>query len=63
MSAGPPVGIDFQELYLRFANDEQMRIRVSVACSLHEAFKMMGPEEDTQKLRNAFHDLLGNTDQ
>jgi len=23
---------------------------------------MMGPEEDTQKLRNAFHDLLGNTD-
>lgn len=56
------VPLDFQELYLRFANDEQNRIRVTVACSLHEAFKLMGPEEDTQKLRNAFHDLLGNTD-
>jgi len=54
--------IDFQELYMRFANDEQNRIRVTVACSLHEAFKMIGPEEDTQKLRNAFHDLLSNTD-
>ena len=59
---GPPAPLDFQQLYYRFANDAQNRIRVTVACSLHEAFKLMGVDEDTQKLRNAFHDLLGNTD-
>lgn len=29
-----------------------------MACSLHEAFKLMGPDDDTIKLRIAFHDLL-----
>lgn len=47
LKGGAPVPLDFQELYSRFANDEQNRIRVTVACSLHEAFKLMGPEEDT----------------
>ena len=46
-----PVGIDFADLYLRFANDDQIRIREIIACSLHEPFKLMGPDDDTSKLR------------
>lgn len=57
-----PVDIDFNELYLRFANDDSLKIRETIACSLHEAYKMMGSEQDTTKLRQAFHDLLAESE-
>ena len=32
--------IDFNELYLRFAKEEDPQIQKTVAASIHEAFKM-----------------------
>jgi hypothetical protein len=58
MGSHDPSGIDFQGLYLRYANDEDIRIRETITCSLNESFRLSAPEEDTSKLRQAFHDLL-----
>ena len=45
------MGISFQELYLKFSEDEVFDIRKCAAKSLHEAFKLVEDEEDTTKLR------------
>jgi len=46
--------ISFQDLYLKFSEDEDHEIRKCAACSLHEAFKIIEDEEDTSKLRQCF---------
>lgn len=43
--------ISFQELYLRFSEDEVFEIRKCAAKSLHEAFKIIEDEEDISRLR------------
>ena len=46
--------ISFQDLYLRFSDDEEQDIRRCAAVSLHEAFKIIEDEEDISKLRQCF---------
>ena len=43
--------ISFQDLYLKFSDDDIFDIRKCAAKSLHEAFKITKDEEDTAKLR------------
>ena len=44
-------GISFQDLYKQFSEDEEFEIRYTAASSLHEAFKLIDPDEDTTILR------------
>lgn len=50
--------ISFQELYLKFSDDEDMDIRKCAATSLHEAFKIIEDEEDTSMLRQCFMNYI-----
>jgi len=43
--------ISFQDLYLKFSDDDIFDIRTCAATSLHEAFQITEDEEDTSKLR------------
>lgn len=43
--------ISFQELYLRFSEDENPEVRYIAATSIHEAFKLIEEDEDTSTLR------------
>ena len=43
--------ISFQDLYLKFSDDDVFEIRKCATTSLHEAFKIVEDEEDTSKLR------------
>lgn len=43
--------MSFQELYLRFSEDDNEDIRYIAATSLHEAFKLVEDDEDTSILR------------
>jgi len=43
-------GLNFQDLYLRFSDDEDGSLRVLAAASLHEAFKILDDDEDISKL-------------
>ncbi len=52
--------LDFNELYLRFAKEEDILIQKTVAASIHEAFKISTIDEDTQKLREAFKIVIEN---
>lgn len=46
--------ISFQDVYLKFSDDEDFDIRKCAAASLHEAFKITDDEEDISKLRQCF---------
>lgn len=48
------LNISFQDLYLKFSDDEDHEIRKCAAVSLHEAFNIIDDEEDTSKLRQCF---------
>lgn len=50
--------ISFQELYLKFSDDEDLDIRKCAAVSLHEAFKIVEDEEDTSMLRQCFYNYI-----
>ncbi len=52
--------LEFNELYLRFAKEEDPQIQKTVAASIHEAFKISTVDEDTQKLRDAFKIVIEN---
>jgi HEAT repeat protein len=52
------VDIDFNEVYLRFSKEEDPEILKTVAASLHEAFSIMPDDEDSQKLRDAFKQVI-----
>lgn len=49
---------DFNIVYSQFAVDQNAKIRLTTAKSLHEAFLCTSPEEDTQPLRDATLSLL-----
>jgi hypothetical protein len=53
--------VSFQEMYLKYSEDEEFDIRYCAAASLHEAFKLITDEEDTSKLRKVFINFI--TDQ
>ncbi len=46
--------ISFADIYLALSEDEEPSIRYCAAASLHEAFKIIDPEEDTSSLRKCF---------
>ena len=46
--------ISFQDVYLKFSEDEEFEIRRCAAASLHEAFVITEDEEDISKLRQCF---------
>lgn len=50
--------ISFQEIYLKFSEDEDFDIRYCAAASIHEAFNLIEDEEDTTNLRRVFINLL-----
>jgi hypothetical protein len=50
--------LDFNELYLRFAKEEDPFIVKAIAASIHEAFRITTDTEDSQKLRDAFKYLI-----
>lgn len=52
------LNISFQELYLKFSDDDDYDIRRCAASSLHEAFKIVEDEEDISKLRQCFFNFI-----
>lgn len=50
--------IDFSEIILRFTKEEDPQIVKAVAASIHEAFNISTGMEDTQKLRDAFKNVI-----
>lgn len=61
-SVAKEMDIDFQELYLRFSEDPDFKVRSCIASSLHEAFRMVDQDDDTTKLRQCFYGfILDNT--
>jgi mannose/fructose-specific phosphotransferase system component IIA len=52
------VDLDFNEVYLKLSKDEDPEIVRIVASSLHEAFFLMPDDEDSQKLRDAFKQVI-----
>ena len=52
------MNINFQELWLKFIEDENQDIKLCAASSLHEAFKTIESEEDISNYRKAFIKLI-----
>ena len=50
--------IDFHGLYYKYANEQNIEIRKTVAAALHEGFKLTGDDEDCKKLQVTFCELL-----
>jgi hypothetical protein len=50
--------IDFLELYLKFSKDEDDQILKTIASCIHEAFLITTDDEDSQKLRDAFKNVI-----
>lgn len=50
--------VDFHQIYLQFSTDSCLKVKITVAKSLHEAFKVTGEDDDTSALRQALHELL-----
>lgn len=48
----------FNQVYLQFASDQCLDVRVVVAASLHEGFLAAGEDEDTHLLREALFLLM-----
>ena len=57
-SVSKEMGIDFQELYVRFQEDADFKIKTCAASSIHEAFKMVDDDEDTTQLRKCFYGFI-----
>lgn len=54
--------IDYQELYLIYAKEQDPFIKKAVAACLHEAFLLTNQDEDIFRLREAFKILLEDTE-
>lgn len=56
--------VDFNDIYLKFAKEEDPQIIKTIAASIHEAFDSVTEDENSQKLREAFKYIieLGNRD-
>ena len=52
------IDIDFQELYYRYANEQNEEMRVCAASCLHEGFLLASPLENIKKLKLTLLDLL-----
>ena len=50
--------ISFQDIYLKFSEDEEFDIRYCAAASIHEYFKLVEDDEDTTNLRKVFLSFL-----
>lgn len=50
--------IRFASLYLEFAQSDNYTIRLIIAKSLHEAFKLVLPEEDISDLSRCFMNFI-----
>jgi hypothetical protein len=50
--------IDFNDIYLNFSKEEDPMLLKTIAASIHEAFQLMSDEEDSQKLRDAFKNII-----
>ena len=46
--------ISFQDIYLKFSEEEDSQIRLCIGSSLHEAFAIIKDDEDTTALRKCF---------
>eukprot|EP00347_Sterkiella_histriomuscorum_P008191 403346032 len=54
--------IDFCDLYLQFAKEQDPQIRYIIATSIHEAYILSDIDQDTSKLREAYRLLLEDSD-
>lgn len=50
--------IDFNDIYLTFSKEEDPVILKTIAASIHEAFQLMTDEDDSQKLRDTFKNII-----
>ena len=48
------IDINFFQLYQDFSGSENTTIRLTIANSLHEAFKLVNDDDDTTLLRQVF---------
>ena len=46
--------ISFQDIYLKFSEDNKFDVRYCAATSLHEAFRLVEDDDDTTSLRSVF---------
>ena len=52
------IDINFQDLYYKYANEQNDEMRIVAASCLHEAFQLSAPTEDIKKLQMTLLELL-----
>lgn len=54
--------LDFQDLYYKYAQEQDPEMRVMAAACIHEPFQVIGPSDDISKLQLTVHELLEDVD-